>query len=170
MIATVGLLLLAKRSEHHVLIVSLEPISAHSEESESFVPQKSNSKTITTKQDIPHRVTPPAQVNTSGATGSVLGVFTPKEQYLNELKNFFQNQLIYPAASLASMEKGRVEVSFTIDRSGLISQVTLEKPSPFSRLNRAALELVETAHQFRAFPVSVTEEKLRLAIPIDYGM
>lgn len=96
------------------------------------------------------------------------GMQTVKERYLSDLKQFFQRLLVYPSASTALRERGRVEVAFNIGRDGVITGVTLHKPCSFQRLNQAAISLVQRAGKFRPFPAQMSEQSLRLAIPIDY--
>lgn len=97
------------------------------------------------------------------------GIYTAKQRYLEELRIFFQDHLVYPALSRSMREKAVIEVTFTIFQDGRIENATLYRASSFQRLNQAALDLVRRSKIFKPFPPEMTERYIRLTIPIDYG-
>ena len=180
LVCIIGILLLSRQTEPPVVMVTLETISSKEipidpEPKPDLEPEEVEPEPIAKPVPAPKKVVvlkrPKASPPQAREKQSFsLGTLTVKEQYLHDLKNFFQRQLIYPSASISLREKGRVEVAFTIYRSGAISQVELHVPCQFSRLNRAAVDLVQSARSFRAFPSVMTEDSIRLAIPIDYAL
>lgn len=54
-------------------------------------------------------------------------------------------QLVYPAVSRRMNEQGRVVVRVLIDTEGKVLQAELEQPSPYPRLNEAALRAAREA-------------------------
>lgn len=61
---------------------------------------------------------------------------------------------------------GRVQVSFTLSRSGDVSQIRLMKKSPYERFNQSALAAIHQAVPFPRFPVDWDQSVLTITCDI----
>ncbi len=93
-----------------------------------------------------------------------------QEHYLYELKLFIEQNKIYPKQARMSGHEGKVTVSFTILKDGTITDIKLKESCPFSKLNEAALKLIETIKKFKAIPIELERETWSLNVPIQYSL
>ena len=169
-----GVLYWLRSATPPILVVTLQPISASKPVVRSALDTHETKKSVPPQPQKPEKKKERVEQEDKREDKSIaesqfsLGIQTIKERYLSDLKQFFQRLLVYPAVSATLREKGRVEVAFTISRDGMITGITIHKPCAFQRLNQAAVSLVQRAGKFRPFPVQMTEQSMRLAIPIDY--
>jgi TonB family protein len=105
-----------------------------------------------------------------GTMGDPNGVaMSARSRYLYELKLFFDQRKRYPSQARDLGQSGEVIVAFEILKDGKIQNVSLHTPSPFERLNRAALTLVQEAGSFKALPTELGD-KWPLTVPIRYEL
>ena len=74
----------------------------------------------------------------------------------------------YPEASRNAGQEGTVVLSLTINRDGTVRAVGIGNSAGFDPLDEAALEMVNRAQPFPAFPVRLTEPYLRFSIPVSF--
>jgi TonB family protein len=99
----------------------------------------------------PHPAAAPGQVGNShsGAAKGQVGApdgeaATAKARYLYELHLRIDQRKRYPPIARSLGQQGVVRVAFRIAADGSVSGVTLESPSTYGNLNRAALQLIES--------------------------
>jgi protein TonB len=93
-----------------------------------------------------------------------------KERYLFEFRTWIEKYKRYPPLAHALGQSGRVEVSFKVLKDGHLEEIRVSGPSPFERLNRAALELLEKAAQFKPLPTELNQTELVVTLPIVYEL
>jgi protein TonB len=95
---------------------------------------------------------------------------TKLQRYLYELKLLIESHKRYPAQARVLGQEGKVIIKFVITKDGSVSDVTLEKPSHFQKLNDAALKLVEEIKKYKEIPTEFGKEKWVLTVPISYSL
>jgi protein TonB len=107
----------------------------------------------------------------SGQVGDPNGVeASVSEHYLYELKLMIEQNKIYPRQSQMAGHEGKVTVAFTILKDGTIKDVKLIEACPFSKLNDAAIKLIENIKQFKAIPDELGRDTWSLNVPIQYSL
>lgn len=93
---------------------------------------------------------------------------SPRERYLYELRTYIEGRKIYPQQALQMRESGTVKVRFHVLKDGSIESVELISLSPFPRLNRATLDLVQGIRQYKPLPDAVEQARLEIELPVEY--
>ena len=65
-------------------------------------------------------------------------------------------------------QTGTVVISFLILGDGTISDVKIDSPSAFERLNQAALEAVQKVVKFKPIPKEFGQDKMELRVPLKF--
>ena len=65
-------------------------------------------------------------------------------------------------------QQGTAYVKFTISSNGKIRHIGLAKKCPFSKLNKAALNILKKIGAFAPIPKELNETYLSLTVPIKY--
>jgi periplasmic protein TonB len=84
-------------------------------------------------------------------------------KHLQQFKN-------YPSTARARSEQGVVVLAVTIDRDGHVLARHIVKSSGHPDLDDEVLSLVERAQPLPAFPPSMTQARLDLAVPIRFSL
>jgi TonB family protein len=102
--------------------------------------------------------------------GSAPGVATANARALfkAELRSAIERNKSYPSMSRRLGQTGTVVVAFTLEEDGKITDVRVETPSRFERLNESALEAVKKVEKFRPIPSEWGEEKISLSVPVKF--
>jgi protein TonB len=82
---------------------------------------------------------------------------------LQEFKN-------YPLGARERNEQGVVLLAFSIDRNGHVVSRRIVRGSGYADLDAEVLALIERAQPMPAFPPSMTEAELNLAVPIRFSL
>jgi len=93
-----------------------------------------------------------------------------KQIYLSELRAYIDRSKTYPIQARRLGQTGRVQVSFTVTAEGHIIDAKLIGPSPFQRLNEAALATVADVRRFRPIPPELGVAKLTVDVPLEYKL
>lgn len=153
----------------------------------SSKPQK-KLKQIPNKTDTELKTAaPPSMNDTSEAAAAPLTAIATTEpttaearesaetRYVTDLAHLLDRNKQYPRESILREQEGRVVVSVSIDRDGIVHEKSVATPSPFHLLNLAALETVTRIGKFPAPPVALLHElgahgtgSLRLKIPLSF--
>jgi protein TonB len=92
------------------------------------------------------------------------------EAYLAHLRHLIAHQQVYPVVSRRMGEEGVVVVRLTLNRAGQLTHMELAEPSPFRRLNEAAMHAASSAGPFGVFPDDVTFQTWQITIPIRFTL
>ncbi len=95
---------------------------------------------------------------------------TLKASYLQELKNVIEAQKSYPKTAKRLKQEGSVEVMFTVLKNGTITNVKLNAPSRFTRLNSAAVETLKRVSIFKPIPNELNMQSWEIVVPISYTL
>jgi protein TonB len=107
----------------------------------------------------------------SGPLGDPNGVAVQAtERYLYELKLLIEQRKIYPAQARMMGQTGKVVVRFVVHQDGTIDQAEIIEASPFTKLNEAALKLIQNVKQFKAIPAEIGKDQWILNVPIHYTL
>ena len=94
-----------------------------------------------------------------------------------QLSRYFQHLLVkiekqkhYPRMARRLHQAGRVVIRFEISKSGDISNVIVEKPCKFHKLNTSAKRLIEELKSTTPIPETLNYAKFSIAIPIEYRL
>lgn len=93
---------------------------------------------------------------------------SPRERYLYELRTYIEGRKTYPQQALRMRESGTVKVRFHVLKNGSIESVELISLSPFPRLNRATLDLIQGIRQYKPLPDAVEQASLEIELPVEY--
>lgn len=75
----------------------------------------------------------------------------------------------YPPAAAARGEKGVAELSFTVDRSGLVKVAKLQRGSGHALLDEATIELIQRAQPLPRPPGDVPGNEFSFTVPVKFG-
>lgn len=107
----------------------------------------------------------------TGIAGNENGTLTSlSDHYINDLRLLLEQRKIYPQTAKMLEQEGTVVVGFTINIDGSILDIHIEKPSKFSKLNEAALKLIENIKKFHPIPSELKKEKWSISVPIEYRL
>ena len=124
-------------------------------------PPRLSSRSHTSKSGIAApRIAPEAHFEKLSGGGNEALSFS------EELRQAIEREKDYPVLARSRKETGRVEVGFTLMKSGGIINVRVVKACTFSRLNDAALRTVMKLKQFRAVPDSISKTDWNVVVPI----
>lgn len=114
----------------------------------------------------------PEGIATAAATGAWGATVAAKysDTYLQALRARIDQEKEYPALARSRHQAGRVEVGFTVLRSGAIEGLHVVNASPFTALNDAALAAVEAVRQFAPMPAELGRDKWALVVPIVFSL
>lgn len=122
------------------------------------------------KKSEPAELTPPppaveATPATSQPTGDPQAVARESDLFISAVTRIIDQHKVYPREALAREEEGKVIVGLTLERSGQVVASQVEEPSPFSRLNEAALQTIKMVGQFPPVPSTIATP-LHLHVPL----
>lgn len=80
---------------------------------------------------------------------------------LNQLKE-------YPPFSKERRETGQVQLSFKLRKNGEITEIKILQPSPYQRLNDAAVNTVQKLKRFKPVPDEVSKGDWNVILPIEF--
>lgn len=93
-----------------------------------------------------------------------------EEEYKNALRQAIEAKKYYPKRARRMRREGLVEVDFTVDRSGLIKNISIYNSSGIKLLDTAALQAVETLRQFRPIPGELNRNQWPMRIPVEFSL
>lgn len=82
----------------------------------------------------------------------------------------FKKQKRYPRFSRRRHEEGVVKLSFKLDRNGNVLSSEIVTSSGYARLDKEVLRMLKKAQPFPIFPSEMTQETLRLTIPVSFAL
>ena len=91
-------------------------------------------------------------------------------EYASGVKAQVLNRQFYPPAAERLQQEGAVSISFSLDRTGSITALSVKTPSGYSSLDEAALEAVGNAAPFAPFPAGLDRESLAMSITLHYRL
>lgn len=89
------------------------------------------------------------------------------DAYVAEVTKLIHQRKIYPRSAIEREEEGRVVIGVSVNRAGKILNSVIEVASPFSSLNQAALDTIQSIGQFPALPANAPEP-MHLHIPLQF--
>lgn len=93
-----------------------------------------------------------------------------RQAYLSALVRRIQAKKYYPRKARRQRHEGEVLVAFTIEPSGRLSDIRVERSSGSETLDRAAIRTLEKVSPFRAPPEDLGRTRWELAVPIAYRL
>ena len=93
-----------------------------------------------------------------------------EEEYKSALREAIEAKKYYPKRARRMRREGLVEVDFTVDRSGLIKNISIYNSSGIKLLDTAALQAVETLRQFRPIPDELNRSQWPMRIPVEFSL
>lgn len=132
-------------------------------------PPKETSEDAISVEKPPEKVeqSSPAPRTTVHAEASAPRVDPTWESGLVKHLNKFKN---YPAAARQHGEQGVVMLAFTMDREGKVLSRRIAGSSGHPELDAEALAMVERAQPLPAFPVSMSEDRIALTVPVRFSL
>ncbi|MBF0263512.1 MAG: TonB family protein, partial [Magnetococcales bacterium] len=88
--------------------------------------------------------------------------------YFTRLKERIEQGWSYPAAAKREQLSGTLVMRFTIQRSGAITDIRIERPSGEAMLDEAALRAVRQLHPFLPLPEDWDLERLHVQSVFEY--
>ncbi len=108
--------------------------------------------------DLPQAVAP---------TGDPSASSPETDAYILAVLKIINQRKVYPPEAIDRGEEGRVMVAVSVSADGQVLDVRIEEPSPFARLNAAALQTVSNIKSFPPLPSGVAAP-IHLHIPLVY--
>ena len=93
-----------------------------------------------------------------------------REAYLTDLIDAIHRYRFYPRKSRRRSEQGTVVVTFTLERNGDLTEITVKRSSGISRLDDAALETLRKLAAFRPIPAALRRDRWPMSVPIEYRL
>ena len=91
-----------------------------------------------------------------------------KDDYSSKIRAKIDKNKIYPRSSKRLKEEGGVLVSFRVLKNGTFTNIILVKSSSINRLDKAALNAVIDAKEYKSFPKEIKKEFLDFSILIEF--
>lgn len=91
-----------------------------------------------------------------------------KTIYKAELRARIEEHKSYPSVSRRMGQTGTVVVAFTLLADGKITNIRLDTPLEFEKLNLAALEAVKKVDRFKPIPKELGETKMDIKVPVKF--
>ncbi len=93
-----------------------------------------------------------------------------KSDYLATVRQIIEAHKRYPEASRRRQEEGTIYMQFTILRDGSIRLARIARPTPYGRLNKAAMQTIIEIGMFPPFPETLNSDSIAVNIPITYRL
>lgn len=93
-----------------------------------------------------------------------------KNEYLDRVFKKIADKKFYPASSKRFRQQGVVGVKFFINKEGLLSELEIIKKTDFSRLNQAAIKIVELSSPFLPLPKEYLKPKMEVIVDIKFAL
>lgn len=91
-----------------------------------------------------------------------------KNSYLSKVRKIIEQHKKYPRIAKRMKQEGVVKVKFTIGKNGKIRHIKLAQKCPYTKLNKAALQILHQIVSFGPIPKELNETYLSLTVPIKY--
>ena len=101
-----------------------------------------------------------------GSVSSVAAMASWRDQVVSQL----QRAKRYPSGAESRREQGVVTLSFSLSRNGQVLSRNIARSSCNSELDQEVLAMVIRAQPFPAFPASMTQARINLAVPIRFSL
>ena len=95
---------------------------------------------------------------------------TATSKYKTALLRETYKYISYPRRASARRQEGVIILNVTIDESGNVTDIDIEKKSRYSLLNKAALNAVKRAAPYPDIPAELTANKYTFRIPIQFRL
>lgn len=92
------------------------------------------------------------------------------DRYLAELRARIQSLVVYPPVARALKLSGRVEIEFSVNQSGSVSNVGIVQPAPFKILNESALSFIQSLKRVAPIPEGAQVNSVRIVVPVEYSL
>lgn len=161
-----------KQDYDKVSIITINSVKSGDKVKNSVKTINSENKKTIIKENTVEKVSEEKNIGNSDVE-SILHARAPQnesERYLLELRNQIAEQQIYPLASKALGEEGSVKIRLTLKKNGDLIKIEVFDPSPFARLNDAAIKAVSRAAPFKPFPLEVSFDLWQITLPIRYTL
>ena len=177
-VGLVGLYFLSKpipvTSKHGVVSVSFVQSVRHGSNKQNEA-AKQNLAKPKSEASSPSKLEQPAELLPSSDLGMISepravepgGQVHESDIFIAEVTKLLEQNRIYPQRAIDREEEGKVIVGLTLDREGAVTSANIEEPSPFQRLNEAALATVGSVRRFPRVPEAVAAP-IHLHIPLVY--
>ncbi len=119
------------------------------------------------KQTITKKVTPKKVKKVVISDAKLKSI---QNEYLQKVKEHIEKYKKYPKRAKRLKQEGKVFISFTIAKNGKIQDIQLVGKCPYKRLNKAALNILETIAQFEPIPKELNKSSWQLNVPIVYSI
>lgn len=91
-----------------------------------------------------------------------------KNAYLAKVRRTIEQRKKYPRAAKRLRQEGVVKVHFTIRKNGSIGDIRIAGKCPYSKLNKAAMKILQKIASFTPIPKELGEKYLSLTVPVRY--
>ena len=115
----------------------------------------------------------PAEEKKSEASSQELGraqAMLAKQFYMADVFKKIYSNVNYPKRAQELQQAGTVRLAVVIDVLGKLKTVAPVEKSPFTLLNKAALEAVKRAAPFSPLPTGIDVTELELSVPITFSL
>jgi len=110
----------------------------------------------------------PQPVPNSQPQVAAFGIENIEKLYEDSLNQALKRSKDYPRRAKRMRKEGKVEVSFTIHRSGAVSDVRIKKSSGSSILDKAAIQAVKKIDGLLPFPKEIKKASLSKDVPFNF--
>jgi len=100
---------------------------------------------------------------------NIAGEQTLLASYLEQVRLAVEEQKFYPSSARRMRQEGVVEATFTLNRSGKLTEL-ISIEGPYQALNEAVRELLNAKAIFPAMPVDLKQEDVRITLPISFEL
>jgi len=91
-----------------------------------------------------------------------------KNAYLAKIRRIIEQHKRYPKGAKRMKQQGTAYIKFSISTDGTVHHIGLAKKCPFTKLNKAALKILQNIGKFDPIPKTIGKSHLSLTIPIAY--
>lgn len=109
----------------------------------------------------------PVGLGTTRSYGGTPGV---QNLYITKLAARLNRFKYYPMKSLRNGEEGIVQLALVLNRNGKVLELAIAEGSGFETLDATALKIVQRAKPLPRFDRRMEQDKLRVRIPIEFGI
>ena len=94
----------------------------------------------------------------------------PPTEYVDRIESRLLRVKFYPSIAKSQGIEGKVLIRMILDRTGNVLKWQLENGSGSTALDKAAIQMIQRASPFPAFPDDLSDDTLEMVVPVEFSL